>query len=419
MHEKQRYRERLLDDFSDAIAKKQFVVYYQPKYDVRFSEPELFSAEALVRWEHPEFGRISPMDFIPLLESNGMIYRLDRYVWECAAAQVKAWKDRYGVTLPVSVNMSRIDMFEPDVTSVLKEIVESNALSPSDLLVEVTESAYAQDFEYVSATAKDLRDKGFRIEMDDFGTGYSSLSMLSSLPIDALKLDMHLVQNAIEKKGDTRILEIIVDIADYLSIPVIAEGVETANQLNLLKAIGCDYVQGYYFSKPILPEEMEILFKEYIKRKNEHLLSFNSVYTMTKRRALSFTKVATALFSGYESVIFVELKTEHFVEYRQSETRKKLHHNTSGDSFFKEITAMTKDLLPPEDHEKLRSVLERKDEILRSMSEKSFSMFYRFIEDGEPVWHFLRAILSKDKEYLAIGIISVQDAFNELPCRKI
>jgi len=417
MHNKQRYCERLLDDFSDAIQKKQFVVYYQPKYDIRFSTPELFSAEALVRWQHPVFGLIGPVDFIPLLENNGLIYTLDRYVWERAAEQIKMWKERFGATLPISVNMSRIDLFEPDVTDVLIGIIQKYSLAPTDLLVEITESAYAQDHELIEKTANKLREKGFRIEMDDFGTGYSSLSMLSSLPIDALKLDMNLVQNAFEKSGDTRMLEIIVDIADYLSIPVIAEGVETLNQLNVLKAIGCDYVQGYYFSKPVLPEAFELYMQAYVEKKEDSRHDEGGDYTTAKKRNLSFMKVASALFSGYESIVHVDMKTGQFIEYRQSESRRKLRHENTGMNFFTDILDLTKDILPAEEYENLCELLTHKEEILLQLKQKPFSMFYRLIEDGKPVWHFLRAILSKNGENLVFGILSVDDAFSKLPVK--
>ena len=257
LHERQLYAERLIEDFSAAIREKQFKVYYQPKFDVRPDTPILTSAEALVRWVHPELGMISPGVFIPLFEENGLIQRLDTYVWQETARQIRDWKDRLDYAIPVSVNVSRIDMYDPKLPETLQKIVAEQGLTGRDFLLEVTESAYTQDSAQIIATVEKLRSMGFQIEMDDFGTGYSSLNMISSLPIDALKLDMLFIRDAFKEGGSTHMLEVIIGISDYLSVPVIAEGVETEEQLHVLKGLGCDIVQGYFFSKPVPAEKFE------------------------------------------------------------------------------------------------------------------------------------------------------------------
>ncbi len=257
MREKEIYAEQLIEDFPRAIEENQFLVYYQPKYDVRPARPVLYSAEALVRWQHPELGMISPGVFIPLFEDNGLIQRLDLYVWREAARQIREWRDKLGFAVPVSVNVSRIDLYDPDLLPTLQQILADNGLAPDELKLEITESAYTQDSQQIIATVTALRAVGFQIEMDDFGTGYSSLNMLSTLPIDALKLDMQFIRNAFKEGGNTRMLEVIIDIAAYISVPVIAEGVETEDQMRALKTMGCDLVQGYYFSKPLPPADFE------------------------------------------------------------------------------------------------------------------------------------------------------------------
>ena len=257
LHERQLYAERLIEDFSAAIREKQFKVYYQPKFDVRPDTPILTSAEALVRWVHPELGLISPGVFIPLFEENGLIQQLDTYVWQETARQIRDWKDRLEYAIPVSVNVSRIDMYDPKLPETLQAIVKEQGLTGRDFLLEVTESAYTQDSAQIIATVEKLRSMGFQIEMDDFGTGYSSLNMISSLPIDALKLDMKFIRDAFKEGGSTHMLEVIIGISDYLSVPVIAEGVETEEQLHVLKGLGCDIVQGYFFSKPVPAEKFE------------------------------------------------------------------------------------------------------------------------------------------------------------------
>lgn len=264
MHEKEIYAERLLDEFQTAIDGKQFSVYFQPKYDVRPEKPILCGAEALVRWIHPDLGVISPGIFIPLFENNGLIRMLDRYVWQETVRHIAEWKKKYGFTVPVSVNVSRIDMLDPDLVDTLRELVQSGGLEFCDLHLEITESAYTEDARQIVSTVNSLRDIGFVIEMDDFGSGYSSLNMISTLPIDVLKLDMAFIRNVFRENGNLRMLKVIFEIADTLSVPMIAEGVETAEQLTALREMGCDMVQGYYFSPPKPAVEFEKYVRERI-----------------------------------------------------------------------------------------------------------------------------------------------------------
>ena len=262
MHEEELLSEQLIEDFPTAIREHQFQVYYQPKFDVRPNEPVLASAEALVRWQHPKLGMVSPGVFIPLFENNGLIPTLDQYVWCEAAKQVRDWKERLGIPLPVSVNVSRIDLYDPLLVDKLEEIVRQNGLSNEDLLLEITESAYTENSDQIISTVKTLQKLGFRIEMDDFGSGYSSLNMLSALPIDALKLDMSFVRNAFRERKDTRLLKVMIQLAESFGVTTIAEGVETAEQMFTLKMMGCDIIQGYYFSKPLPAKEFEVFLVE-------------------------------------------------------------------------------------------------------------------------------------------------------------
>ena len=269
MHKADLFREHLLEDFRTSLKDNCFKVYFQPKFDIRGETPVLSGAEALVRWDHPELGLISPGVFIPLLEDNGLILQLDEFVWRTTAAQIRAWKDRFGLSIPVSVNVSRIDMLTPNLKSIFTDILESNRLQAEDLILEITESAYTGDSDQVILMARELRSvgMGFRIEMDDFGAGYSSLGMLSNLPIDVLKLDMSFVRSAFGEKKDVRMIELIIDIARYLNVPVVAEGVETEEQYLALRELGCDYVQGYYFSRPVPPEQFDRFLTERIGQK--------------------------------------------------------------------------------------------------------------------------------------------------------
>ncbi|MBP0971305.1 MAG: EAL domain-containing protein [Oscillospiraceae bacterium] len=261
LHSRELYSERLLEDMDKALAEGQFRVFYQPKYCICGGTPKLVSAEALTRWHHPEYGVIKPDVFIPLFENNGLIQKLDRYVWNYVAAQIRQWKTEYGVDIPVSVNVSRVDAFNPMLGKILSEITGRNGLENENLLLEITESAYTDDSRQIIDTVIRLREQGYKIEMDDFGSGYSSLNMLTSLPIDALKLDMHFIRNICGNKKDCRLVGIMIEIARLLNVPVIAEGVETKEQMELLKELGCDIIQGYYFSKPLSAEDFSVLIR--------------------------------------------------------------------------------------------------------------------------------------------------------------
>ena len=257
LHERELFAEQLIEDFRTAVQEKQFLVFFQPKFDVRPDKPFLAAAEALVRWKHPRLGLVSPGTFIPLFEENGLIRELDAYVWRETAAQIRDWKKRLGHAVPVSVNVSRVDMFDPRLAEIFTELLKEYELEPGEMRLEITESAYTHDSTQIISSVSTLRDLGFRVEMDDFGTGYSSLSMISRLPIDALKLDMSFIREAFRDGKDTRLIEVIIDIAKYLNVPVIAEGVETEEQMLTLREMGCAYVQGYYFSKPVPAAEFE------------------------------------------------------------------------------------------------------------------------------------------------------------------
>ena len=253
--------QRLLNDLQSAVDERKFKVYYQPKYDIQCDPPRLASAEALIRWKHPELGMISPGQFIPLFEGNGLIGVADNFVWNETARQVAEWKRRLGFRMPVSVNLSRSDLFDPTLIDRLNALVHDNGLEYEDLKLEITESGYTDDAKRLLDVIHSLRALGFEIEMDDFGSGYSSLNMLSSMPIDVLKMDMKFVRQIEQSETDRRLVKLIIDIAQYLKLKVVAEGVETQGQLDFLKNAGCDLVQGYYFSRPLPAEEYEALIR--------------------------------------------------------------------------------------------------------------------------------------------------------------
>ena len=271
MHQMEAFHDTLVNNMEKGLENGEFIVYYQPKYYIQGSRDMLYSAEALIRWNHPEFGMIRPVDFVPLFQENGLVHKLDHFVWNEVARQIGEWMIRYDIKLPVSVNVSRVDMGASDLDEEIFALVQNNWITPDLLHLEVTESAYTGDSDQIINVVQSLRDRGFEIEMDDFRTGYSSLNMISSLPIDVLKLDMEFIKSIHLNNKELRLVELMMDIARFIKVKVVAEGVENKEQYELLKKTGCDIVQGYYFSRPVPPAEFEKLIeKEIAMREKEY-----------------------------------------------------------------------------------------------------------------------------------------------------
>ena len=254
-------REKAITDAMEkALEEEQFIVYFQPKYNL--NEECMVGAEALVRWIHPEWGFMSPGEFIPLFEKNGFIPQLDQYIWEQVCIQLRAWKEKEIPLLPISVNVSRADVYQIDLVDTLMNITRKYGIEPEYLHLEITESAYAENPAQIIGTVNRLRELGFIIEMDDFGSGYSSLNMFSQMKMDILKLDMKFIQNEMTKPVDQSVLNYVISMSHGMGLRVVAEGVETREQMERLKEFGCDCVQGYYFAKPMPVAEYEQLLKK-------------------------------------------------------------------------------------------------------------------------------------------------------------
>ncbi|MDD6825556.1 MAG: EAL domain-containing protein [Oscillospiraceae bacterium] len=245
----------ITDSMENALAEKQFMVYFQPKNNL--ADDSMVGAEALVRWIHPVWGFVSPIEFIPLFEKNGFIRRLDEYVWDFVCSKLREWIDKGYKVVPVSVNVSRADIYQPFLVDYFCDLIEKYNIDPSMLHLEITESAYKENPEQIIKTVEELRQYGFIIEMDDFGSGYSSLNMLGKMSLDILKLDMQFIRNEMAKPVECSILIDIVNMAHRLHLGVVAEGVETEEQKERLKSVDCDYAQGYYYSRPVPVNEYE------------------------------------------------------------------------------------------------------------------------------------------------------------------
>lgn len=250
-------RKFIEENMQAAITERQFMMYLQPKYSI--TKNEIIGAEALVRWRHPERGMIYPDQFIPIIEENGFIKKVDYYIWAEACRFIKKCKNAGILSCPISVNVSRIHLQDNECIQVLADMIEHNAISKSLLELEITETANDQQ---ISKKALQLKDEGFTLLMDDFGSGYSSLNILLEAPFDVIKLDKKFMENMMVSDKGRLILEQVVAMANKLDLGLLAEGVETKEQVELLQSIGCDQVQGYYYAKPMPEEEFFALLEK-------------------------------------------------------------------------------------------------------------------------------------------------------------
>lgn len=257
LHARQVREHVIVETMEQALAEKQFIVYYQPKYDLHTGETG--GAEALVRWIHPELGFVRPDFFIPLFERNGFITNLDFYVLEEACKEIVRCREQGLRVVPISVNVSRLDFDTADLAQQIAQIANRCGVDHSLLHIEITETAYTDNPDLVVAALQELRDDGFIIELDDFGSGYSSLASLNMLPLDVMKLDMSIIRQA-ASLDDYRIVRSAIQMAGFLDLKTVAEGVETEEETQRLRELGCDMIQGYYFAKPLEQKQ----FEEYV-----------------------------------------------------------------------------------------------------------------------------------------------------------
>lgn len=249
-----------LDDINQAFDNNEFCFYLQPKCNAETGA--IVGAEALVRWNHPEYGLVSPGEFIPLLERESMVTRFDLFIWRSVCEMLSRWDGEGRNLVPVSVNVSMTDTEAIDVARVLGDLLDRFSIDARLLQVEITESAIAHNMDVVEETIRDLHARGIAVLMDDFGSAYSSLNMLKDINVDAIKLDMKFVDlNADNAAKGLKIIESVIDMAYQLRLSIIAEGAQTAEQVSKLRELGCMYIQGYYFYRPLTVGKMEDLLE--------------------------------------------------------------------------------------------------------------------------------------------------------------
>jgi len=240
---------------ADGIKAGQFVLHFQPILSI--PQKEVVGFEALVRWHHPDRGLVSPANFIPVAESTGVIVQLGAHVITSAFEQMANWQ-REQTKLPedfrLNINLSPRQLFEPDFANSLREAAERFDIETGSICLEITESILFEDSEHAITLLRTIREDGFHLSLDDFGTGYSSLNYLDELPVDSLKIDRSFVGKLETQGGDHAIIRMIIALAKTLDVAVVAEGVEKEQQLKILESMSCDFVQGYYFARPMTAE---------------------------------------------------------------------------------------------------------------------------------------------------------------------
>ena len=401
MGEKIVQEQRIANDMVPALEKGQFELYFQPKYDLRTGS--VSGAEALARWNHPERGMIPPTEFIPAFERNGFITRLDNYVWEHTCAYLRRWLDEGKKVFPVSVNISRVDFYAPKLVERICSLVQRYRIPPSLLQLELTESAYTSSPETIKKTMYELRENGFTLLMDDFGKGYSSLNVLKDIAVDVLKIDMEFLTGGDTPGRGENILDSVVRMAKWLNIPVIAEGVETQEQVKFLSQIGCEFVQGYYFAKPMPAQEYEHLLTAPAARQGEEKRKLEEIST---DRIWSMSSEVESLFSNLiQPMALYEFQGGCIEVLRTNDAYNRLF----GYGDFKvECSACMEGLLP-EDKPKLLAAF-RETSLTHATADCEFR---RVAENGRTMWvgaklKYIRSVGRKSVIIGSLGDITPQ-----------
>lgn len=289
MTREQEAEAKLMPEICSAMDNGEFTFYLQPKCILETGK--IIGSEALVRWISPEKGFISPGQFIPMLEKNGFINKLDVYIWDKVCQTIRRWLDEGRTVLPISINVSRADIYSMDVVTILKDMIEKYNISTEYIEIEITESAYVENGSVIKDTEKAFKNAGFKILIDDFGSGYSSLNMLKDIDADVLKLDMKFLDlNPENNDKGVSIITAVLDMARQLDLPAIAEGVETDEQLKLLELLGCEYAQGFYYYRPMSISDYEKLVD------NKDNVADKLIILRTRKNDKSYLKEITDYF---------------------------------------------------------------------------------------------------------------------------
>lgn len=402
----------LLSEIQRALENNEFIFYAQPQCNMLTGK--IIGMESLVRWEHPSRGMISPGEFIPLLEQNGFITHLDVYIWEMVCKQLSTWLKAGIKPVPVSVNMSRMDLYGINVVETFKGLIEEYEIEPKYLEIEITESAYAEDYDLIRKVVEDLRRVGFPVFMDDFGSGYSSLNMLKDVNVDVIKIDTKFLDmNESSIKRGMGILETIVRMARVMQFKVVAEGIEEKKQADFLINIGCIYGQGYYYYKPMSVTEIEELLR------NDNNLDYRGIQDrqlkQLKLEDLFNEDIASEamLNNMLGAMALYEVYEDHCEVLKVNEE----YYRITGDN-------------PVDASERRRFLLQKvyKDDVdwvlrifenaYKNPVQGAEGIFRRYRLSGELMWVHLRVFFLREQDERRLYYGTVQDATEQMEQRK-
>ena len=252
---------KLENDLRHAVERNELELHYQPK--VALHSGKIIGMEALIRWQHPMIGMISPVDFIPLAEESGLIIPIGEWVLDTACNKIKEWEAAGYKDISIAVNLSAVQFRQKNILEMVRNIISHSEIDPQLLELEITESTIMDDIDAASATMRELHKEGVKISIDDFGTGYSSLAHLKRFPLNTVKIDRSFIRDLTTDPDDAAIVGAIIAMAHSMGLKIIAEGVETTKQLEYLRRLRCDEIQGYLFSRPLpIDEAEELLIKD-------------------------------------------------------------------------------------------------------------------------------------------------------------
>ena len=397
----------LLTEVQAGLERDEFIYYLQPKCNLNTGK--IVGLESLVRWKHPEKGIVAPGYFIPVMESNGLITELDMKVWEQVCQTLQEWIKSGHKVIPISVNVSSVDIYAIDVVEHFKNLVRKYGLPPEYVELEITESAYVEEYKVITGVAEALRNAGFTVLMDDFGSGYSSLNMLKDVNVDVLKIDMKFLkmdENTMDK--GMGILEAVTRMANIMGLRMIAEGVETEDQINYLLNMGCIYGQGYFFYKPLPVEEIKVLlndennvdYRGIQARKIEHV-RFKDLFQseLASDSILNNILGPIAIYDVYcDNVELLQVNDKYCLLVGQDPV-----------DLAENVQVM--EAIHPDDRKKMQNIFQRS---FQRLAEGAEGTVRRRREDGQYIWINIKAFFLREQDGHKMFYGAVRDVSEEM-----
>ena len=387
--------QKIVNNMKNALMSEQFILYLQPKYELKTNS--LSGAEVLVRWMDPEKGMVSPGEFIPVFERNGFIMQLDMYVWDKSCQLLSKWIKEGREVLPISVNISRVSMYNPKLVDIICDMVDKYQIPPELLQLELTESAYTNNPTAIKNMMEEFQKRGFSVLMDDFGSGYSSLNVLKDIAVDVLKIDMKFLSRTSIEGRSENILAAVVRMAKWLNMPVVAEGVERKEQVSFLRSIGCEYVQGFYFARPMpVADYEELAFAE-----NKHFVEPSVQRDETVDNLWTSTSQMEILFSNMLQAVAIYEYEDGFLDIIRVNNA---YYDMLG---YSDIDHVQKNLKTSVDETNWRILMSAFNEAVRN-EDVTECEFERSLENGRKIWISLKLkyISCVGKKHVIFGCLS-------------